>query len=493
MTTFTGEPTAHMDSSRSETDDASLLTDVENALDRIETMLADPEVHNRRRHAILAGEVLAVEGRLSELEERLDEQATSRVHSSARLHAPMEHQRQRFEDLRASVSAIIQSDPSAVSTALGIQPEASYQPNSRRLIGTALTVVGVLLVAFVLYELVVTPLVAARTQRELAGEFEKRVDTAAALASGAASTGGQAQAGFTFGDIDPERPEIPKLQGEIAADAIDELETLGFTVVRTPEPSRTFIPGLVTRTDPEAGSRLGTGEEITVYVATIAKGSPVGTLTIDRIGVSEIVVEGTGGETLMAGPGHYRDSSLPGQAGNAVVLGRRTTYGGPFNRLGELETGDVINVGTLSAEFVYRVVETKVVRPGDPDVLGQDGRNVLTLVTSNPAYRATERLVVIAELEGEPVGTGRSGTADDEPQIGDAIVLTPDELGRDRDTAAWAPALLWAELLAVALIVAALLYRRWSRWATWLLTTPAIVLFAFMLFESINRLLPSTL
>lgn len=490
MTTFTGSPTPDMTAERRGSDEL-LLADIASALDRIETMLADPELHTRRRHAILAGEVLAVDGRLSDLEERLDDEARTHLGSPDGLHEPLEQQRRRFENLRTAVATVVESDPLAISSALGVAPKPAPRANTWRALGTGLTVIGVLLVSFVLYQLVVTPLVAARSQRELAGEFQKRVDTAAAIAAGV-GTGSQG-GGFSLDDPDPDNIDIPKLEGEVAADAAAELERLGLTVLRTPEPSRTLIPGLVTRTEPAAGTTLGQGDEVTIFVATVAKGSPVSTLTIDRIGVSEIVVEGTGSETLMAGPGHYRDSSFPGQRGNAVIFGHRTIYGAPFNRLGELEPGDRIDVSTLAAEFTYNVVETRVVGPGEADVLSQDDRNLLTLVTANPPYRASERLVVVAELEGDPIGVGRSSASQDEPQVGDAIILTPDELGRDRDTAAWAPALLWAELLAIAVIVAAILYRRWARWATWLLTTPPILLFGFMLFESINRLLPSTL
>jgi len=360
--------------------------------------------------------------------------------------------------------------------------------DAREVIGVTLHVLGVLLVAYVVFQLAVTPLVNDRAQRDLAGELESRIDTAAALASGGVGLEG-GSADFVFGDTDPNRPEVPDLRGQVPADATRRLEQLGFTVALAPEVSRDLIPGLVARTDPPAADRREIGGTVTVFVATVAPGSPVATLRVDKIGLSEVVVEGTTSELLMEGPGHYRDSPAPGQAGNAVIFGRRTTYGAPFGRLDELQPGDKIRVGTLAAELTYSVAETKTVRPGDDDVLSQSSVNVLTLVTAHPAFQASERLVVVATLEGEPIGV--SAKAEDD--IGTAVVLTPDELGRDGDATAWAPALLWAELLAIAVVVTRRLTRGRSRPTAWLLAAPVIVMLAVLFFESANRLLPSTL
>ena len=56
---------------------------------------------------------------------------------------------------------------------------------------------------------------------------------------------------------------------------------------------------------------------------------------------------------LKKGPGHYPESPLPGQEGNAAIAGHRTTYGAPFNRIDELEPGDEIHVETIQGSFTY--------------------------------------------------------------------------------------------------------------------------------------------
>jgi sortase A len=54
---------------------------------------------------------------------------------------------------------------------------------------------------------------------------------------------------------------------------------------------------------------------------------------------SKVVVNGVGVEELKTGPGHYPGTALPGEVGNVVLSGHRTTYGAPFERFGELEPG----------------------------------------------------------------------------------------------------------------------------------------------------------
>jgi sortase A len=55
-----------------------------------------------------------------------------------------------------------------------------------------------------------------------------------------------------------------------------------------------------------------------------APGSPVAVLDIPGIGVRNmVVVEGTSPENLTLGPGHLRDTPLPGQAGVSEIFGRR--------------------------------------------------------------------------------------------------------------------------------------------------------------------------
>jgi hypothetical protein len=56
------------------------------------------------------------------------------------------------------------------------------------------------------------------------------------------------------------------------------------------------------------------------------------------------------------------------------------------------------------------------------------------------------------------------------------------------------PALaLWAEILLVVAFATLILYRRLTRWSTYLITTPVILVAVWLTFENLIRLLPATL
>jgi sortase A len=129
-----------------------------------------------------------------------------------------------------------------------------------------------------------------------------------------------------------------------------------------------------------------------------AIGSPVGTITIPKIDLSMVVVEGTGDAQLQTGPGHYPGTPLPGELGNSAIAGHRTTYLHPFYNLNELVPGDSITIVTLQGIFLYHVTGSLAVAPTDVSVIDQTRAATLTLTTCNPRYSASQRLVVHARL-----------------------------------------------------------------------------------------------
>ncbi len=139
-------------------------------------------------------------------------------------------------------------------------------------------------------------------------------------------------------------------------------------------------------------------------VSPAAPGDPIARIEIPAIGVDKIVVEGVSRSDLKKGPGHYPETPLPGQKGNAAIAGHRTTYGAPFHRVDELEPGDEIIVETVQGRFRYLVREQRIVEPTQVEVLADTGRNMLTLTACHPKYSARERIVIIADLApGETV------------------------------------------------------------------------------------------
>lgn len=122
-------------------------------------------------------------------------------------------------------------------------------------------------------------------------------------------------------------------------------------------------------------------------------------ILIPKIEVEWIVNEGTDTQTLKKGPGHIIETVLPGDDGRCVISGHRTTYGAPFNRIDELEPGDIIYLETFKGEiFTYAVRELIVVNPTDVYILEGDSKRELLLTACEPKYSAAKRLVIFSEL-----------------------------------------------------------------------------------------------
>jgi sortase A len=127
-------------------------------------------------------------------------------------------------------------------------------------------------------------------------------------------------------------------------------------------------------------------------------GGGVGFLEAPSISLRAAVVEGVGVRELRKGPGHLPQSALPGQQGNVVISGHRTTYGAPFNRLDELADGDVLRMVVPGGTFEYRVTSKRIVAPTEVSVIAPTQDSRLTLTTCHPKFSAKQRLIVVASL-----------------------------------------------------------------------------------------------
>ncbi len=144
------------------------------------------------------------------------------------------------------------------------------------------------------------------------------------------------------------------------------------------------------------------------YAKTLHDGDPVGKITIGRIGLSMVVVQGTDDGTLKKGPGHYLGSALPGQGRLIYVAGHRTTYLAPFAHIDDIRIGDYVRLEVPYGTFAYRVTRHWVVPSTDLAVLRNEGREVLRLQACHPRFFATHRYLVDARLVSI---TPRGGTA----------------------------------------------------------------------------------
>ncbi|MCX5392791.1 sortase [Streptomyces sp. NBC_00094] len=217
----------------------------------------------------------------------------------------------------------------------------------------------------------------------------------------------------------------------------------------------------------------------------LALGAPVALLRIPALGLREVVVEGTTSGVLMSGPGHRRDTALPGQAGASVIMGRQWGYGSPFNDVHLLPNGSRIEVRTGQGKAVYEV--TAVRRPGDPNPapLGA-GEGRLTLMTaSGGAYTPEDVLRVDAKLLGDaqpsPTRPLRPGwiTAAEKPLAGESDV--------------WPGIFLGVQGLLAAALLTVLARRRWGGRQTWVAAVPVLVALGALVSGQLARLLPNLL
>jgi len=124
--------------------------------------------------------------------------------------------------------------------------------------------------------------------------------------------------------------------------------------------------------------------------------------SIERLADGWTVVQGVTRSDLKNGVGHMPSTPLPGQPGNAVLPGHRTTYGAPFHELDELEPGDIIEVETAIGLNIYEVRESIIVRPTEIWVTNPRPGSWITLSTCNPKFSSRERLIIFAELVAGP-------------------------------------------------------------------------------------------
>lgn len=216
----------------------------------------------------------------------------------------------------------------------------------------------------------------------------------------------------------------------------------------------------------------------------VAEGTPLALLAIPKLGLKDVVREGSTSELLMQGPGHRRDTPLPGQAGVSVVLGRQAAYGGPFRELGRLAAGDQIAVTTAQGSHLFEVVDLR--RAGDPIPAFDPQAGWLTLVTGDGhAYAPGDVLRVDARLVSplQPAG-GRPITS---------AVLPTSEQPMGGDRSATLPVLLWAQLLLLSVSVLTWTRAVWGRWQTWVVAAPVLAYVGLSLCHQVARLLPNLL
>jgi len=117
---------------------------------------------------------------------------------------------------------------------------------------------------------------------------------------------------------------------------------------------------------------------------------PVGRLQIPALGYDEVVLEDASPRNLAFGPARMMNAAAPGQAGNVVLAGHRTSW---FRPLEHVRVGHVVVLSWRDAASGaersqrYRVSGTYVIEPSDGRFFQPTGADVLTLITCYPFGR----------------------------------------------------------------------------------------------------------
>jgi sortase A len=242
-----------------------------------------------------------------------------------------------------------------------------------------------------------------------------------------------------------------------------------------------------------AQDKLPTGPPVVAPTTDApSEGQPVGEIRIPKIGINQIVVEGTNTQDLRKGPGHYTGTPLPGQAGNAGIAGHRTTYGHPFYNLDGVAVGDPIVLTTVQGVFVYDATKSEVVAPDDNAVLKNTAGNMLTLTTCNPRFSASSRLVVVAKLVHSKLFAGvvaAKGKAKPPTQKANSGALGGASDGQVLTAVLWGIVVLGVGILVLFL---AHWFRRW-RWYIWGGGGVVVLVLLYFFFAAITPLLPASL
>lgn len=353
-------------------------------------------------------------------------------------------------------------------------------------VGRTLIGAGVLVLLFVAFQLWGTGLHEARAQDALGAEFTERLASV---------------------------PDVAKTASELTSkDTPTTTETAAPTTTVAVPPATTTPR---TATDPDRTSR-----------AEVKPGDALARIRIAKIGVDKIVVEGVSVDDLRKGPGHYRGTPQPGDAGNAAIAGHRTTYGAPFAEIDRLTPGDQILVTTLHGAWTYEVIGSPddptsghfIVTPEDVWVLRDFGDNRLTLTACHPKFSASQRIVVVATLVDAPAPTtatappagaanGESSAAAGSGAMKPSAAVEPTSVdaagaaaapgdrsldeGLDGDPSARNPTLLWSLVFVTLLAGVCQLARGWRRIPAYAVGAVPMVIVVFSWFEQIDRWMPA--
>ena len=135
------------------------------------------------------------------------------------------------------------------------------------------------------------------------------------------------------------------------------------------------------------------------------KDNIIGYLTIPKMEIEVPIYLGATQENMKKGAVHLSQTSIPigGNNTNSVIAAHRGMKShSMFRDIESLSIGDEVKITNMWDELIYKVVETKVINPDEvSEVLIQEGRDLITLITCHPYTKNYQRYVVYCERQEE--------------------------------------------------------------------------------------------
>jgi sortase A len=170
----------------------------------------------------------------------------------------------------------------------------------------------------------------------------------------------------------------------------------------------------------ETGESAPAGFGDPVVAETPSSAESFAVLYVPRFGADyhRSIAEGIGTDVLnsaRSGIGHYPGTQMPGEVGNFAVAAHRSANGGGMHLINELQLGDAIYVQTADGYYTYRFRDLEYVAPTAVDVIAPVPHNpdavpvdrFITLTSCNPLLSTAERIIAYGVLEAwQPTSAG---------------------------------------------------------------------------------------
>ena len=127
----------------------------------------------------------------------------------------------------------------------------------------------------------------------------------------------------------------------------------------------------------------------------------IGFVKIPKMEIELPIYLGANTSNMKKGAVHLTQTSYPigGENSNSIIAAHRGYYKAPmFRNIHLLEPGDQVYIENFKETLTYEVIEIRIIEPDEIDqLLIQEGRDLVTLVSCHPLRGNSQRYVVFCE------------------------------------------------------------------------------------------------